>query len=137
MSNLVDFAENELELAKVEPEVRPALIAAVAAFGSYGHSGTSAEACADILYDLIRFRPLSPLTGEDNEWIDVTEIAGETVYQNRRDSEVFKDDNGAYWSCGRVFYDKKTDTYSTKQPESRVFITFPWIRPVNPFVVEE
>ena len=37
-------------------------------FAEEGHSGFSANYAINILQKLLRFEPLSPLTGEDDEW---------------------------------------------------------------------
>lgn len=55
-----------------------------------GHSGCSAHCSANYLSNVVRsamlFKPLSPLTGDDSEWVDVDDS-----YQNNRDGAVFKD----------------------------------------------
>jgi len=55
------------------------------------------------------------------------------LYQNNRDSEVFKDDNGAYWINGRIFRDSDGGIYMSKG--SRVPVAFPWKRP-EPEIVD-
>ena len=79
------------------------------------------------------FEPLVPLTGEDWEWVDVSDLSGRTLYQNKRCSHVFKDDNGAYDMHGIVWYEWYTDeetgekyksTFTSR--ESRVPVTFPY-----------
>lgn len=64
-------------------------------------------------------KPLSPLTGADDEWNDVGGNAGEpggTIFQNRRCSRVFKDPR---------FHDGKL-AYDIDAPEPRAAITFPY-----------
>lgn len=65
-------------------------------FGRQGHSGGSAPYGAGSLSSTIKntllFMPLSPLTGEDSEWMDVKEaMGGKPYYQNNRLGSVFKD----------------------------------------------
>ena len=76
--------------------------------------------------------PLSPLQGLDDEWNDVSD-GRHILYQNKRDSEVFKDSKGAYWIYGKIFKDKNGCTYINK--DSRVPIKFPWTKP-KPEIVE-
>lgn len=67
------------------------------------------------------FEPLSPLTGEASEWMEV----GDGMWQNRRCSRVFKGRDGvAYDSEGRVFCDPDGCTYLSR--DSRVHVTFPY-----------
>lgn len=74
--------------------------AIVEAFHNRGHSGSSAEyesqLISKVLENLFRFRPITPLTGNDNEWNNLTEINdGQTLFQNNRDSRVFKTTKGS------------------------------------------
>ena len=42
-------------------------------FANEGHSGFSASYAISILTKLMDFKPLSPLTGEDDEWNNISE----------------------------------------------------------------
>lgn len=97
-SNLLAHAEREMQRAHVEEDVQPSLLQSVGAFASYGHSGGSASVCVPLLNDLLNFRALTPLTDDPAEWFDQSEISGEPVWQNIRDSEAFSYDGGkTYW----------------------------------------
>lgn len=76
------------------------------------------------------FKPWGFLTGDDDEWNEV----GPDFWQNRRCSEVFKDETGPYWAFGRVFREPTGACYSSL--ESRVPITFPWSLPEGPEYVD-
>lgn len=102
------------------------VIALLETFSNQRHSGSTADYVLGLFEKLARFDPLSPLTGDDSEWIDVGDQNG-TLYQNKRDGEVFKDDDGAYWIHGKIFRDKDGCTYTSK--DSRVMISFPWTKP--------
>lgn len=100
MTTLVEHARTELELCgqtAEDPGYAASLIAAIAAFASYGHSGGSASVAIDQLHRLLRFRTLSPLTSDPDEWEDRTEISGSPLWQNRRDSAAFSTDAGQTW----------------------------------------
>lgn len=96
--SLVEHAERELEFAGVEEDVRPSLVAAVEAFASYGHSGASAAVCRMILFKLLSYEALGPLTDNPDEWMDVSHLVDgdgdRTVSQNRRRSDAFSFDGG-------------------------------------------
>ena len=102
-------------------------------FADEGHSSTTAPYTVDLFKKLAMFEPLVPLTGEDWEWVDVSEMSGKTLYQNKRCSHVFKDGDEAYDIDGIVFYDWYTDSetgekrksYFTSK-DSRVPVTFPY-----------
>lgn len=91
-------------------------------FAEEGHSGFSAEYATSILQKLLRFEPLSPLTGEDDEWNEV----GTDVYQNKRLSRVFKKgkDGQAYDIHGKVFVEPDGCSYTSR--DSSVYIEFPY-----------
>lgn len=101
-------------------------------FADEGHSGFSAPYAINLFSKLAKFEPIGPLTGEDWEWVNVSEQSGYTLWQNKRCGHVFKDENGAYDIDGIVFYDNHVDesgitykAYFTSR-ESRVPVTFPY-----------
>lgn len=98
------------------------LINLIRVFSTQGHSGFSASYCRQMLALLLDFKPLSPITGDASEWVQV----GEDMWQNNRCSHVFKDaeDGQAYDSQGVVFKEPSGSCYTGKG--SRVFITFPY-----------
>lgn len=115
MSNLVNHAARELELAGVEEDVRPIIIKAIEAFASYGHSGGSASVVIPMIGDLLQFRNLAPLTNNSYEWNDVSDFSGTPVWQNNRNSEAFSEDGGKTYYLlsehkSRRWYHKLTHT---------------------------
>lgn len=98
---LVDHARRELELAgqtAEDPAYAAALVASVAAFASYGHSGGSAAVAIEQLNTLLRRRTLTPLTTDPDEWVDRShENGGEPLWQNLRDSAAMSRDGGQNW----------------------------------------
>lgn len=122
MDNLIAHAKRELDLfTEEDPEIRASLLKAVEGFATYdGHSGGSAYATIELLNRLLRFRNLTPLTDDATEWIDQSELSGEPMWQNRRNSEAFSDDGGAtFWllSDGADMRNRKP-RYDTKHLES-------------------
>jgi hypothetical protein len=102
-------------------------------FHGEGHSGTTAPYTIDLFKKLAMFEPIVPLTGEDWEWVNVAEQNGGPLWQNKRCSHVFKDNDGAYDIDGIIFYDwytnekgEKRKSYFTGQG-SRVPVTFPYV----------
>lgn len=101
-------------------------------FADEGHSGTSAPYAIDLFSKLAKFEPLTPLTGEDWEWNDVSEMCQEPTWQNKRASNVFKNENEAYDVTGIVWYTSTLDSNGKEQKsyftnlESRTPVTFPY-----------
>jgi len=134
--SLLDFAKSELthigmgEDANDEMDIamRDHILKMVEIFAEEGHSGFSASLALSLLQKLLDFKPLSPLTGEDSEWLKC-----ENVYQNKRCFSVFKDEEGnAYDIRGLVFYTWELDdegnaykSYFTNQ-NSRTPVEFPY-----------
>jgi hypothetical protein len=72
-SKLVAFAEDELarmgkDESGMQDSINKLILQIVQAFADFGHSGSTAGYTNGILDRLLRFLPLSPLTGADDEW---------------------------------------------------------------------
>lgn len=90
-------------------------------FAKQGHSGSSAPYCASTFKKLALFEPLSPLTGADQEWVEVSD----GLWQNKRASRVFKNaDGSAYDIEGRVFREQNGCCYTSS--DSHTPVTFPY-----------
>ena len=137
MTTLIKYAESELDrvgmTADNEDEMnlamRDHILRMVRIFSQEGHSGFSANYAILCLEKLLRYEPLSPLTGEDDEWMQVDE----NLYQNKRCSRVFKDEDGAYDIDGIVFWEWYTDPETGEKfkahftcKDSRVRVEFPY-----------
>jgi hypothetical protein len=145
MSNLIKFAESEMDLIGLTDAdeyngmMRQHILKMVEMFADEGHSGFSAPYAINILKKVLMFKPLSPLTGEDDEWTNIREYAPSPHYQNKRLSSVFKEANGECYNIdGKVFWEwyRDEDGNSTKvyytSKDSRVPVTFPYMPPDEP-----
>ena len=149
MSNLLSHAEDELNrigMTEDSPDemnvaMRKHILHMMQEFANEGHSGFSASYAISILTKLMDFKPLSPLTGEDSEWVNVSDYGPEPHYQNKRRSSVFKNADGSCYDIdGKVFWEwampyeegeKPYKSYYTNR-ESRVPVTFPHTVPDKP-----
>lgn len=132
--SLIDYARDELKIAGLLDKdsdyngmLGEAILRMIGLFAEEGHSGYSASAAIAIFNKLARFEPITPLTGEDGEWVHVHE----NIYQNNRCSRVFRDNGIAYDIEGKVFVDPDGSTWVNG--DSRVNITFPY-RPTTEYV---
>ena len=104
-SNLVKFARNELDMLLsrcknkndesyvMQKCINDDIIEIVEVFSKQDHSGFSASYALNILKRLLHFKPIRPLTGEDDEWNEcgwTRDDGKKKVFQNRRCSAVFK-----------------------------------------------
>ena len=99
-------------------------------FEGEGHSGSSAPYAIDLFKKLASFEPVAPLTGEDWEWVEVSD----GVYQNKRCGHIFKGADGkAYDIDGKIFWEWYHDEEGNMHKshftgrESRVYIEFPYV----------
>lgn len=128
MTDSVSFAESELRRAGwfnkdgfYGDMMGHAVLNMIKQFADEGHSGMSAGLAISLFSRLAKFEPLTPLTGEDDEW---NQIADGT-WQNKRCSRVFKDAEGrAYDIEGRVFREPSGACYTSR--DSRVYVAFPY-----------
>ena len=102
-------------------------------FHKQGHSGFSAQRTAYLFYTLIKDGILTPLTGNDDEWSDISfaDPNDKMTYQNNRKSDVFK-----YGKEGRAYYldaiiwkgEEPGDTFTGRVEgmQSRQYIKFPF-----------
>ena len=109
MTNTQSFAKQELDiLAATVPDaiVTPfskEILALCEAFGKSGQSGGSAPFTATVISKAIKklllFEPICPITGSDEEWINVRDVSDEDemMYQNKRCSALFKSKSGKCW----------------------------------------
>ena len=95
------------------------VLALLEVFGKEGHSGSSAPYAISLFTDLASFKPITPLTGEDWEWVDVSYGSSTgPMYQNKRCSHVFKEASGAYDINGIVWYEWIPDSETGEKYKS-------------------
>ena len=134
MSNLLKHAERELKLIGYDGTdeynnmAKDAILELMDTFAKQGHSGFSANYVSNIFHKLSKFETLSPLTGNDDEWSDVSDMSGEMMFQNNRDSRVFKDKNGVFFINAIVWQETiKGDINHFTNKDSRRYIkSFPF-----------
>lgn len=101
-SNLVKHARHELKLIGEDFDATEWYIRVIKEYSRFGHSGGSAWATLQVLEELLRFRPLTELTDDINEWVYHGKEFwnGETgVWQNKRDGRMFSEDAGKTYTC--------------------------------------
>jgi hypothetical protein len=109
MGNLEQHAEFELRRAGLFDAdsdyggaLGPAIMTMIRTFAAEGHSGGSAQVTLAVFERLARFKPLTPLTDDPAEWMDVAGLQGGApgaAWQNRRQSSCFSTDGG------KTYYD--------------------------------
>lgn len=129
-SNYIKFAKRELEILRYDLNQKEEdpnkwivenVLELLRVFDKQGHSGSSAPFCIEYFRKLASFEPLTPLTGEHEEWNKI----GDKKYQNKRCSHVFETNGQAYDIEGIIFKEKDGGCYTSK--ESHVNVKFPYI----------
>ena len=133
--SLVDFAEKELKAAGLFNEdsvyggmIGEEVLELVSVFSNQEHSGMSASIVTDIFTRLAQFQPLAPITGADEEWVEVAD----GIYQNNRAHSIFKENGIAYQYDYYIFSEPRIDDAGEKYNAtfqsylSREEITFPY-----------
>jgi len=131
MSNLLKHAERELKLIGYDGTdeynnmAKDAILELINTFAKQGHSGFSANYVSNIFHKLANYEVLSPLTGNDDEWNDVSDMSGEMMFQNNRDSRVFKNKNGVFFINAIVWNESDESAFTDK--DSKMYIkSFPF-----------
>lgn len=111
--SIIEQAKRELALVNFGEDDSRVMIELLEKFFDQWDSGGAVWTVAPVLQRLLAGKPLSPLTGNDDEWFD----HGGGVFQNIRTSSVFKDPR---------FHDGKL-AYDLDNPAgAREAITFPY-----------
>jgi len=134
----IGLGNNDLTGEDMDYHMREHILRMVDEFSKEGHSGFSASYALSILKKLLAFKPLTPLTGEDDEWQHVYDDDDGPVYQNVRLSCFFKNAKGAYDIDGKVFWEWATDDDGNQfkmyfsGSGSSVPVEFPYTQPDEP-----
>ena len=131
---MLDYAKRELDRIKKDEDgmqeaINNDILEIVKIFSEQGHSGFSAGYALSVLERLLRFKPITPLTGEDDEW---NECSTKGVMQNKRCSSVFRQADGTYEDIDSVIVsDNGGITWFTSK-RFRKKITFPYMPTIHP-----
>jgi hypothetical protein len=111
----------------------------VKVFAEESHSGFSGSYALGLLTKLLDFKPLTPLTGEDSEWNDISDYGDSPRYQNKRCSSVFKNPDGECYDInGKVFWEWYRDENGKAHKSyysnygCRLPVVFPYMPPDSP-----
>lgn len=149
MSGSVEYAKSELaRITKDGDELQEAInknvLDIIELFASQGHGCISAGYVMSILERLLCFKPITPLTGEDDEWTDVSYEMGRKHFQNKRCASVFKttdaqgntievhdidaiaysDNGGLTWYTSNRFRKNATFPYEPPTHPEKVYIEY-------------
>ena len=121
--SIMDHARAELERANIDAEDQIVMLGIIQHFLRQWDSGGSAAVMVEVFNRLISGQPLSPLTGEESEWLDRSDINdGKPIWQNARCSSVFRIKVGDEFVC----YDIDAEGEIPADENGLCRITFPY-----------
>lgn len=97
--SLIEHAKRELELSGVDEDIygdmtSKAVMELIEVFSKQGHSGSSAYLVTHLFNELARYKNLTPLTDDPDEWVDHSDKDESKFWQNKRNCEAFSNDEG-------------------------------------------
>jgi hypothetical protein len=124
--NLTDYAKEELDKAGLFDKdsdyggmLGDAVMELMTVFSKQDHSGFSAQCASELFTRLANCKPLSPLTDDPEEWMEVTDFdnSGKSVHQSKRDPMCFSNDGGkTYYNVDDAKRKKhKSESYKKKE----------------------
>jgi len=131
MSDMLTWAEEELKRYNFDfydDNMNKAVLEVIKTLVDQGHTNMSASIVITLVDRLWSWKPLTPLTGEEDEWSDILDPDGNTR-QNKRYSAVFKNkETGECYDVeGRIFAEPDGVKFTCR--ESRVPVEFPYMPP--------
>lgn len=131
----VDTVEDAARLKTLEREAaelaKENVMELIKVVDGQGHSGLSIGFVMSLFKTLVRYRPLTALTGSEEEWEDVSDFYGNkaNIQQNKRCPSVFRvcnDNTTAYNLDGKVFSDDNGETWFFSCSASKTPVKFPY-----------
>lgn len=130
--DLVKYAKSELARIDrdedgIQDKMYKDILDIVEMFSKQGHSGSSAGYVRSALERLLRFKPLTSLTGEDSEWDEI----GNGKQQNKRCPSVFRNADGTAYDINGIVvsYNGGITWFPSKRFKKEV--TFPYVPPTH------
>ena len=122
MSNALTHAQKEIDLLlkyfdntddlPIIKDFIPEILALVEKFGESGQSGGSAPyvaaAIANAVKKLCLFETITPITGDESEWVDVSN----GLFQNNRCYALFKENDKCYYLDAIAWKNQNDATWS-------------------------
>lgn len=103
--SLYKFAKSELDSIYSKEDLKDSynklayksILELIKVFSKQGHSGFSANYCLSTFERLSRFKPLSDLSNNPEEWNDVSGFCNKRTYQSRKNPSCFSLDLKNYY----------------------------------------
>jgi len=90
MSALMDHANRELDRLDIPEDVKVNIRLILSVYEAYGYFGRTQYEVSEKIMSLLKFKNLSPLTDDPNEW----EQIGDVLWKNKRHGNAFSQNGG-------------------------------------------
>lgn len=132
--SIIEYAKSELERVKkdkdgIADQMDSCILEIIKKFGEQGHSGCSARYAIAKIERLLLFKPITPITGDDDEWI---EVSSNGIKQNKRCSSVFQQKDGSYEDIDAIIVSDNGGITWFTSGRFRKTISFPYFPPTRP-----
>ena len=133
--DLKEFATTELKKIPLDKDgtqqmINGKIMEIVEKFSDQDHSGASAVYSLEIINRLLRFKPVTSLTGEGNEWMEVED--GNGLLQNKRCFSVFRERDGKSYDVDSVVLSEDGGLSWFHPQALDMPIEFPYYPPASP-----
>lgn len=131
--SMVEYAKRELDRIGKDEEgmqdlINKNILEIVEKFSEQGHTGFTAGYALSVLERLLRFKPITPLTGEPDEWNELHH----GVRQNKRCPSVFQQEDGSYEDIDAIVVSDNGGITWFSSGRFRKKVTFPYSPPTHP-----
>lgn len=130
---MTEWAKHELDLLggnedEMQQLINKNILEILDVFVNQGHSGFSAGYVINAITRLMNWKPLTPLTGNEDEWNEVTT----DTKQNKRCSSVFMHEDGTAYDIDAITVSDNGGITWFRSGRFRKPITFPYLPPTSP-----
>lgn len=134
MSNLLEYAKRELDRIPKDSDgmqemMNKDILDIIEKFSEQGHSGFSASYAINKLNRLLKWKPITPLTGEEDEW---NEVSSRGCRQNKRCSSVFQQEDGSFEDIDAIIVSDNGGITWFTSGRFRKKIEFPYVPTIEP-----
>ena len=103
MTALSDHVNAELALTDLTEEAKVSIRLICSLYDGYGYFRRTDDNVQDLIHDLVKFKNLTPLTDDPDEWVQVAD----NIWKNKRRGDAFS------LNGGKTYYYARNGTSST------------------------
>ena len=133
--SIIEFAKQELDRLPKDPDnmqnrANAEVLEILETLANQGHSGLSIEYTMRLVNRLMLGKPLTALTGDEDEWYENQNIRCSSVFRDSEgnaydhDSAIVSDNGGITWFASKRFYEPISFPYNPPSYPKKVYIEY-------------